>query len=679
MAVKEFLEENFSGPHRRKMEREELSIRKKLADAALIQQGYDPKTLEIIPNSAADVERAQNQMLMQSTKALEGKLAALDSDKALEDFAHTGDATYLQNALTNNPVLKKAWGDRGVQAVANIDWINDADLLARTGFHSAEYDTPEKQSILKKNIYKYYDGTDWNIGLLNNVIKETGTMKRLGNRSAQVFLDNYEEMRNFMSGPRSSAWTAEGHKYEKEITKASEATGVPPNLIAAMIQVESSGNPNAKSHKGASGLMQLMPDTAAELGVKDVNDPAENIMAGATYMAKMLERFNGDTRLALAAYNAGPGNVKKYNGVPPFEETQKYVSKILGNFANAESYYDAGQGVIDESRGMLQQTDPREGIDRESRYADNRIATIQNFVRGNANAARGTTNENVDADAEVARRVSESQAASQRMNALTNQAELSIKEEANRIRDEANMIELIKNRTKLSTEGVTTTQKDLAAAEQITNSLLEDFGGEEQFFATDFSKPENFNKAWQKVVKINKLEGTEYTNEEKKEIRELRGLIALADPISKLGSAETGMIDSRLKDVKKLLFNEVGGAAATSAYNAFKNSMRHALYGSALTPGEIASFDAAFGKLGQKAGPVLEQFKTALTQVQTRLDSVSSLGNPYTTKVMLGADREKLQKIADALQARIDYFTGKTSGEKKKDRPPLSTFFQGNK
>ncbi len=116
--------------------------------------------------------------------------------------------------------------------------------------------------------------------------------------------------------------------YDREIADAALRWQVDPALVRAIIHAESAFNPEALSHKGAQGLMQLMPGTAGMYGVTDAFDAQQNIEAGTQHLAGLLTRYNGDVKMAAAAYNAGEGAVKRYGGVPPYEETQVYVQRV---------------------------------------------------------------------------------------------------------------------------------------------------------------------------------------------------------------------------------------------------------------------------------------------------------------------------------------------------------------
>jgi len=120
--------------------------------------------------------------------------------------------------------------------------------------------------------------------------------------------------------------------YDRLIDAAALANDVDPRLVKSVMLVESGFNPNAVSKKGARGLMQLMPDTAAENGVRDVHDPAQNIAGGVRYLSHLLTTYGGDLVKSLAAYNAGESAVERYNGVPPYDETQLYVRKTLAAY-----------------------------------------------------------------------------------------------------------------------------------------------------------------------------------------------------------------------------------------------------------------------------------------------------------------------------------------------------------
>ncbi len=117
-------------------------------------------------------------------------------------------------------------------------------------------------------------------------------------------------------------------RYRQSIDRIAKLHGVDRALVRAVIHAESAFNPQARSRVGAQGLMQLMPQTAAELGVSNPFDPEQNIEGGVRYLAMLLERYDKDMRLATAAYNAGPGAVQEYGGVPPYAETQAYVKRI---------------------------------------------------------------------------------------------------------------------------------------------------------------------------------------------------------------------------------------------------------------------------------------------------------------------------------------------------------------
>ncbi len=135
-----------------------------------------------------------------------------------------------------------------------------------------------------------------------------------------------------------SSYLGESKSLDEIFDAAAERYNIPTELLKAVGKAESDFNASAVSRCGAQGIMQLMPATARELGVTDSFDAEQNIMGGAKYIASLLNKYEGDAKLALAAYNAGSGNVRKYNGIPPFEETQNYVKKVM-------NYY--GQGNIE--------------------------------------------------------------------------------------------------------------------------------------------------------------------------------------------------------------------------------------------------------------------------------------------------------------------------------------------
>jgi len=128
-------------------------------------------------------------------------------------------------------------------------------------------------------------------------------------------------------------------KYAMEINEAAKVHDVNPALIAAVIHAESNFKPTARSQVGAQGLMQIMPATQRYLGCKNGFDPRQNIYAGSKYLKELLSTFNGNLVKAIAAYNAGPGAVKKFAGVPPYKETRGYVQKVLKNYKRYQKVF----------------------------------------------------------------------------------------------------------------------------------------------------------------------------------------------------------------------------------------------------------------------------------------------------------------------------------------------------
>ncbi|MGM0844325.1 MAG: lytic transglycosylase domain-containing protein [Bacillota bacterium] len=157
------------------------------------------------------------------------------------------------------------------------------------------------------------------LGSVSQMIPMLSNVNSLVSKSAASYIN---------SAPSVSGTKATDSSIQQIINKAAQKYNIPTKLISSVISQESNFNPDAVSHAGASGLMQLMPATARGLGVTDIFDPEQNVFAGTKYLRQMMDKYNGNLEMALAAYNAGPGNVDKYDGIPPFKETMQYVQKV---------------------------------------------------------------------------------------------------------------------------------------------------------------------------------------------------------------------------------------------------------------------------------------------------------------------------------------------------------------
>lgn len=196
-------------------------------------------------------------------------------------------------------------------------------------------------------IYKSKTGQ----ALLTNVSKPSGSFEQFNKKVKTTYYkssNDYDTNSNSNYGSNnygSSAASKSGTRnaYDSYITASAARHGVDPALMKAMMHTESAFNPNARSPVGAQGLMQLMPATARRFKVSNAWNPAENIEGSAKYIAWLMKRFNNNVEFAIAGYNAGEGNVDKYNGIPPFKETRNYVKSVMSRY---HSLYKNDSGLF---------------------------------------------------------------------------------------------------------------------------------------------------------------------------------------------------------------------------------------------------------------------------------------------------------------------------------------------
>jgi len=189
----------------------------------------------------------------------------------------------------------------------------------------AEFMTKSDGMGIAKVIYKKLTG--------ESMPKMPSVIKAPNSNSVLKYNSN---INNNLSISPSKAALKRLKKYENIIKQAALKHGMDENLLKSVILTESAGNPYALSKANAKGLMQLMDSTATTMGVRNIWDPKENIFGGAKYLSQMIQQYDGNLKLALAAYNAGPAAVNKYGGVPPFEETKNYIARVIGYKNNLE-------------------------------------------------------------------------------------------------------------------------------------------------------------------------------------------------------------------------------------------------------------------------------------------------------------------------------------------------------
>jgi soluble lytic murein transglycosylase-like protein len=253
---------------------------------------------------------------------LKHEINAINVQQLTRPSIYFGNAGSAGNGIFNNILnscraLSPPEGREGKIGLTATDYLANRVHLKTPKNVSASL--PYLRDMANKNYAK--------IANLNTNISEKKTgANNLTVQKAEASASNTALESNYQKQPSGPS---EPRILEKSITKAAAKYSLPPELIKAVIRAESNFDAKAVSIAGAQGLMQLMPATAEELGVKDPFDIDQNVDGGSRYLREMLDRFNGDVKLALAAYNAGPGTVEKYDGDVPYRETQNYVKRVM--------------------------------------------------------------------------------------------------------------------------------------------------------------------------------------------------------------------------------------------------------------------------------------------------------------------------------------------------------------
>ena len=228
----------------------------------------------------------------------------------------------------------------------------------------------------------------------------------------------------------------------------------------------------------------------------------------------------------------------------------------------------------------------------------------------------------------------------------------------------------------------TSVSKNLEQAEEVRTTLDEVGGGD--FLTADMQDPKVRRAAGRHITALEKLTGKALSNQDKRVMRDMRELTHLGAKVGdKVGEEETGILDKMFNDLKKYVSDNVDTVEGTAAYETFRNSIRHALYGATLSQGEIAAFNNAAGTLGQQAGPVLQQFATQLETVKSQLQTIYDMNDEYVAKYYVGSSLEEVDVIIEQIEERIKLLNTDTVGDVQQKAPTgerrsLDEIFGGN-
>lgn len=216
------------------------------------------------------------------------------------------------------------------------------EMLSSTDFIGGKGHGGEVYQDMFKDMLGDQIATDGGLGITEMIYRQV-----MQNKGQKPYVEEGEGIKQL--GPKALAELVPLRmaKYIDAVDHASKAYKIEPELLFAVMQQESGGDPNAESHAGAKGLMQLIDSTAADMGVQDVFDPVQNVHGGAKYLRQQIDSF-GTIEHALAAYNAGPGAVRKYGGIPPYAETQDYVKRVKNIYGRLKDQIAQMKGIHEE-------------------------------------------------------------------------------------------------------------------------------------------------------------------------------------------------------------------------------------------------------------------------------------------------------------------------------------------
>lgn len=254
----------------------------------------------------------------------------------LTNALSTSNTSNLLKLLTNNSSLMGTDSSMDYSQLPSLlenSTTDDSQLLSGLG-NTSMTDYSQLLGGLGSSNYSQL------LNNLSNSLNNTNNSSLYYNGTAPVYTPssvynsylNQQSLSNSVNPAAGSTNVSSNHSFDAIIKKASATYGIPEKMIKSVIKQESGFNPNATSSAGAGGLMQLMPGTAKYLGVSNVYNAEQNIMGGTKYLKQLFDKFGGSYKLMLAAYNAGPGAVAKYGGIPPYNETANYVNNIMNTY-----------------------------------------------------------------------------------------------------------------------------------------------------------------------------------------------------------------------------------------------------------------------------------------------------------------------------------------------------------